>query len=318
LLSFAHCTKAQAQTPTVSWEAPASCPKPTALGDFRETQTGSALTASVSIHDEGSEWHAELHTLQQGRRGQRHLVAASCEELSRAVEVVLSLVASDDIGENEGVSETRPQTMEAPAPSDETTTPSVYSERTVAPARVPLDSTPAPSRTAPPFVAGTFGRLAASLGWVEGSTFGAGAQLAATHYEASWGGEIALQGTAPWATPEGDNGAAIDMQFYELAALGCHRWTPGALFAICAGPRLELVRGRASEVEAPSNDFALLPGVGVGVRMRGSARARVSWKIGADAHVRLRAAHFNDEPDGQVLTLSPFGARFVTGPDISF
>lgn len=316
LLPFFHCPSASAQESPVTWEAPPSCPKPAALDDFALAETG-VLSASVSIRDAGSEWHADLRTLQEGRRGQRHLVAASCEELSRAVEVVLSLLASERNENADDASAANPASPEdtSVVTSEATASPSVYTERTVAPA--PFDSAPAPA-IADAWTTETFGRLAASLGWVEGSTLGVGAQLAATHYETAWGGELALQGQAPWTSREAENGASIDMQFYEVVALGCHRWASAALLSACAGPRLELLRARASDVNSPESDFAFLPGVVVGFRVRGSAAARVSWMIGADAHVRLRAARFNVEPEGHVLTLSPFGARFLMGPDVRF
>jgi hypothetical protein len=270
----------------------------------------------VVQHDAG--WAATLTARHpSGATGTRHIEAASCAELERAVSVSLSLLEPADAASH--------ARLRAPAvaPSNTGAANDVASEPAPAAgadgsapvdAGVSLDT--GVSTELAPRTRGTrrgYVRSAALVGSGGGRFAELGAALSGGLWLGHWGGRLAVDARRPLASISAEHGVSLELTRLAAAFEVCGRNGAWIEWGLCAGPRLELVAGLASGPSDAGSDRVVLPGVGAGgfssvpiaSRWELFGELQASWALrGAEAHVR---------PWGRVYELPRLGASLLVG-----
>jgi len=287
----------------------------------------------IDVTRQGARWAATLTArYPEGGTGTRHLQAATCAELQRAIAVSLSLLDASEAsstGSPSTAAVAGDATVEGGAAASSDDVAAAPSGGDVAPpgaARPPSVSLDAPSETsalassaaapdapagmehalgdrsrAAPTVFMRGGGLVATAG---GQFVELGVALSGGMWLGSWGArfELSARESVSAISAEGEVGVEIQRLTAELDL--CTRASRGVEWGVCGGPRLELVTGLPSRVMDPAPDVVWLPGVGTGVWMR--------WPIGSDWAL-WSELQGNVSPWGGDYDLPLLGASLLAG-----
>jgi hypothetical protein len=294
----------------VFWHG-ADCGAPTpgsaAARDGREPRV------DIDVVQHGARWAATLTARHpSGATGTRHIEAASCAELERAVAVSLSLLEPADAASPAGLRVAPVAPSNTGAADDVAGGPAPAAG--VADGGAPVDTGVA-AAIAPRTPAARRGyvRSAGLVGSGGGRFAELGAALSGGLWLGSWGGRLEVGARRPLSAISAERGVSLEVTRVAAALEVCGRSGAWIEWGLCAGPRLELVAGLASGPSDPGSDRVVLPGVGAGGfssipfashwALFGELQA--SWALrGAEAHVR---------PWGRVYELPRLGASLLVG-----
>lgn len=241
-----------------TWTAPDSCPTQAEVVSQlsqavdADEKDWPALNARATVQQNGAQWHLQLDTEMDGRKGSRLLQADSCEGLARAATLVMALTLGEGLARRQAEAEAR--AAEPPQPPPTPPPPK--------PVKEPPKPPPAPAqqREATAWLAPTFG------------TDPLGAATPGLSLGVAWQPtlfRVALQvgGTLQQSTPlVGVDGSLTGKSLYvTLAACLAPTFRPVRLLACAEGGFTDLlVQGRGT---ARDRDHAV-PLYGVGPSLR--------------------------------------------------
>ena len=296
-----------------------------------------APRVEVAFSEHGARWTAKLQaSYANGSVGVREISARSCEQLLRGVSVALSLLEpaeleSESDAEAAGAAAIEPEATEPATPEAATPEPAT-SERADAPPAPPppaprLASRPPPSALADTGPAPAIGARRAASAWTlrASSLFGLagsstpelGVALSAGAWWNGWGTRLGLSARQPFGSIRAEHEVAIDLQRFDTAVELCARTVRAIRGGLCAGPRLELVRGMSLGPSRPTSDLIWLPELGgagwlslpMTERWALSAELRSSWSA--------RRAFARVAPWGRVYELPQLDSAVLIGAEWS-
>jgi hypothetical protein len=286
------------------------------------TSDGREPRVDIDVVQHGGGWAATLTArYPSGATGTRHIEAASCPELERAVAVSLSLLepterrstatrrASSVASRNTRAAD---EVARGPAPAAaDRGAPSARGSDAGGPpvdSGVAVESAPQARDARRGFV-----RSAALVGTGGGRFAELGAALSGGLWFGRWGGRLEVGARRPLSSIPAEHGVSLELTRVAAALEACGRSGTWIEWGLCAGPRLELVAGLASGPSDPTSDGVVLPGVGAGSFLRipiarewaFSSELQGSWALrGAEAHVL---------PWGRVYELPRLGVSLLVG-----
>jgi len=317
------CTSRDARA-EVLWHG-ADCGAPTpgsaATSDGREPRV------DIDVVQHGGGWAATLTArYPSGASGTRHIEAASCPELERAVAVSLSLLEPTDSA--------RTATRRVPSVASRNTPAAdeVAGGAAAAAAGAAGGDRGAPSaRTSavegPPVDAGVdvesmprardarrgFVRSGALVGTGGGRFAELGAALSGGLWFGRWGGRLEVGARRPLSSIPAEHGVSLELTRVAAALEACGRSGTWIEWGLCAGPRLELVAGLASGPSDPTSDGVVLPGVGAGSFLRVPLAPRWALSSELQGSWALRGAEARVLPWGRVYELPRLGVSLLVG-----
>jgi hypothetical protein len=278
----------------------------------------------VDVVQHGAGWAATLTArYPSGASGTRHIEAASCAELERAVAVSLSLLEPADAARTATRRDASVASRDTPvadevaggdaagAAGGDRGAPSARGSDVEGPpedAGVVVESAPRAQGARRGFV-----RSGALVGTGGGRFAELGAALSGGLWFGRWGGRLEVGARRPLSSIPAEQGVSLELTRVAAALEACGRSGTWIEWGLCAGPRLELVTGLASGPSDPTSDGVVLPGVGAGSFLRIpfaprwalSSELQGSWALrGAEAHVL---------PWGRVYELPRLGASLLVG-----
>ena len=296
-----------------------------------------APRVDVALSEQGARWTAKLQaSYANGSVGVREISARSCAQLLRGVSVALSLLeptapeSESDVREAAGTAAVEPATPEpaGPEPAPTVSAAAVSAQPASAqPPRPRLPSQPPPSALADSGPAPAAGARRTASAWTlrASSLFGLagtstpelGAALSAGAWWNGWGTRLGLSARQPFGSIRAEHDLSIDVQRFDAAGELCARTVRAVRWGLCAGPRLELVRGMSLGPSQPASDLIWLPGLGaagwlslpVTERWALSAELRSSWSA--------RRAFARVEPWGRVYELPQLDSAVLIGVEWS-
>lgn len=324
------------------WDAPSACPAP---------NVSSPSSVRVTVRQQQGRWFARIKDI-RAQGDERLLVGDSCDEVSRAVVVTLSLLSPRVEAPPTSESVLRPDASAAPStppaqpvtespapdplPSErvETNSPSSPVPSTLqnlAPSAEPeprAQRVPAPeadarerARLSPP----SSRPEGAPAAPVRGALLGGALQDGADLWSA--GGALAVAADWPRWTLMGDlrlalgavdAGVRLELQRVGLGLSACKRWDDQLTLLLCAGVGVDVLRGVAPEIARPSADASVLPGGALQLLLRVPLATRVAGLLALGAHGRVRGAQFAVAPTGVVYTFPRTGFSLLAGPELEF
>jgi hypothetical protein len=258
----------------VFWHG-ADCGAPTS--GSAATPDGHEPRIDVDVVQHGAGWAATLTArYPSGATGTRHMEAASCAELERAVAVSLSLLEPSG-----GASPARLR-VPSVAPSNTAASQDVASgPAPAAGAERAAPSTASSDVVGPPVDAGVEAESAppvrgAQRAWVRSAALVSsgggfaelGAALSGGLWLGRWGGRLEVGARRPLSSISAEHGVSLEFTRLAAALEACGRSGASVEWGLCAGPRLELVAGLASGPSDPTSDGVVLPGMGAGAFVR--------------------------------------------------
>jgi hypothetical protein len=287
------------------------------------TPDGREPRVDIDVVQHGAGWAATLTArYPSGATGSRHIEAASCAELERAVAVSLSLLEPADAASpgSQGVPPVAPSNTRAANAVASGPAPASDADRGAPPARSsdvggpPVDA--GVGAEIAPRVRGArrgFVRAAALAGSGGGRFAELGAALAGGLWLGRWGGRLEVGVRRPLSSISAEHGVSLELTRLAAAFEACGRSGAWIEWGLCAGPRLELVAGLASGPSDPTSDLVLLPGLGAGGFLRIPIAS--SWALSSELQGSwaLRGAEANVLPWGRVYELPRLGASLLVG-----
>jgi hypothetical protein len=292
----------------VFWHG-ADCGAPT-LGSAA-APGGHEPRVDIDVVQHGDRWAATLTARHpSGATGTRHIEAASCAELERAVAVSLSLLEPADAASHAGLRATAVAPSNTGAADDVDRGPAPAGADAGAPVDAGVGAEIAPRARG---ARRGYVRSAALVGSSGGRFAELGAALSGGLWLGRWGGRVEVGARRPLSSISAEHGVSLEFTRIAAALEVCGRSGAWIEWGVCAGPRLELVAGLASGPSDPTSDVVVLPGVGAGgfssipiaSRWALFGELQGGWALrGAEAHVR---------PWGRVYELPRLGASLLVG-----
>jgi hypothetical protein len=290
----------------------------------------------LSEHD--ARWTAKLQaSYGNGSVGVREISARSCAQLLRGVSVALSLLEptapeSESAEGSAAGAELRagePATPEAATPASPepaapesaaappAPSPSPQHVASPQPSSAVQDSGPEPSAPARRASRAWSLRVSSLFGLAGNSTPELGAALDAGAWWNGWGTRAGLSARQPFGSIGAEHGISVDLQRFDGSLELCGRTVRAIRWGLCAGPRLELVRGMSLGPSRPASDLIWLPQLGaaswlslpVTSRWAVSAELRSSWSA--------RRAFARVAPWGRVYELPQLDSAVLVGAEWS-
>jgi hypothetical protein len=319
--ALALCAVREARAEVVWHGADCGAPTPesAATPDDREPRV------DIDVVQHGASWAATLTARHpSGATGTRHIEAASCAELERAVAVSLSLL--------EPANAASPASPRASAVAPRNTRAASDVAFGLAPAALADRGAPSAGSSAvggaPPDAGASteiapqtrdarhgYVRSTALIGSGGGQFAELGAALSGGLWLGRWGGRLEVGARRPLSPISAEHGVSLELTRLTAAFEACGRSGVWIEWGLCAGPRLELVAGLASGPSDPASDVVVVPGVGAGgfsnipiaPRWALFGELQASWALrGAEARVR---------PWGRVYELPRLGASLLVGAE---
>jgi hypothetical protein len=316
-LSLCSARDARAEVLWHGADCGASTPSRAAAPDDGEPRV------DVDVVQHGAGWAATLTArYPSGASGTRHIEAASCAELERAVAVSLSLLEPADGARTAARRVPSVASRNTPAADEgagERAAAAAGGDRGAPSARTSdVEGSPEDAGVveSAPWAQGArlgFVRSAALVGMGGGRFAELGAALSGGLWFGRWGGRLEVGARRPLSAIAAEHGVSLELTRVSAALEACGRSGTWIEWGLCAGTRLELVTGLASGPSDPTSDGVVLPGVGAGSFLRIpfaprwalSSELQGSWALrGAEAHVL---------PWGRVYELPRLGASLLVG-----
>jgi hypothetical protein len=303
------------------------------------------VEVALSQHD--TRWTAKLQaSYANGSIGVREISARSCAQLLRGVSVAVSLLEPTALDADGSVAEhdrdeatLQSGAFERATPEPETPAPKpVLPERAPPPPASPPPASPPPAgqRAAAPVPASVLEdagaqpsvraqrassdwslRVSSLLGLAGNSTPELGAALSAAAWWQGWGTRVGLSARQPVGLIRAEHEVSVDLQRFDSSLELCARTLRALRWGLCAGPRLEIVRGMSLGPSSPASDLIWLPELGaaswlsfpVTERWALSAELRSSWSA--------RRAFARVAPWGRVYELPQLDSALLIGAEWS-
>jgi hypothetical protein len=292
-----------------------------------------APRVEVALSQERARWTAKVSaSYASGSAGVREISARSCAELLRGVSVAVSLL--EPTASEPEVDASEPATAAAVEASAQTDAdferaPSTAAAQPSAPvqhparasARAPAspqqDGGFAPSaatrRGAPAWSV----RASSLFGLAGNSTPELGAALSAARWWRSWGTRLGLSARQPLGSLRAEHGVSVELQRFDSSLELCARSVRTVRWGLCAGPRLEVVRGMSLGLSSPASDLIWLPELGAASWL--SLPMTERWALSAElrGNWSARRAFARVEPWGRVYELPQLDSALLLGAEWS-
>jgi hypothetical protein len=295
----------------LSWQAPSGCPQKEAVLARIRSLLGKTIPSAPPVRAEGQvelkdgSFELRLTTDQEGRRGERQVRSAQCEDLAGVAAVALTLLLTSN-----GADESE-ETSSAPSPS----------VPPPAPVATPVPDEPAASARTETVRSVRFlltaPQLALGLGPLPKPTVGVAGGLG---LEGPW---WSLRVLGEWskaqrmASPIEGYGATVDRLSASLWACTVH----GQRLSVSPCIRLSLARLSASGYGpnlAPTTQSELVGGVGAGLIGRAKLTEWLALMVGVGGQVELSRPVIALGSLGRVRQLGPASATLLIGPEWIF
>ena len=292
-----------------------------------------APRVEIALSEHGARWTARLTaSYANGSVGVREISARSCTQLLRGVSVAVSLLeptaseSEPSAPAAQSATELAPPAIE-PAASEAVAWPAasqpppVSQERPRAPSRVsasPLQDdglalSSETRRASPAWIL----RASSLFALAGNSTPELGAALGAAAWWNGWGARLGLSARRPFGAIRAEHGVSVDLQRFDSSLELCARSVRAVPWGLCAGPRLELVRGRSIGPSRPASDLIWLPGLGAASWL--SLPVTESWALSAELRGSwsARRAFAGVAPWGRVYELPQLDSAVLIGAEWS-
>lgn len=302
-----------------------------------------APRVEVALSEHDARWTAKLQaSYANGSVGVRTISARSCAQLLRGVSIAVSLLepTAPEL-EREGVessaapadaaklSAAEPTTPEPASPAPEPAAPEraaatpeplpppVQREASAQPPSAVRDTGPEASAGARRAASAWSLRVSSLFGLAGTSTPELGAALHAGAWWNGWGTRLGVSARRPLGSIAAEHEVSVDLQRFDGSLELCGRTVRAIRWGLCAGPRLELVRGMSLGPSRPASDLIWLPELGaaswlslpVTPRWALSAELRSSWSA--------RRAFARVAPWGRVYELPQLDSALLVGAEWS-
>jgi hypothetical protein len=326
------------------WRSPDTCPAP---AELRAPPQGTSRLW-IDVEQTASDWRATIHAEYAGGAGSRELSGHSCEELTRAVLVALSLIAPEVLLAPATQSEPPAPVSETALPEDKTESVSSRSPTASAPERPLAESSPrlGPKRQrspepkpAPRPEAGdkpevvTPGSLSSkrvelitelglgvALQDLVTPMFGGVLELDVAWR--SWSLRSGIMGRSTLGSVSLEQSTQVQLSLIGARAQACRTWSPSVQLGACAGPLVQRLTGTAPRLTDPQTSSQWLWGATASAVVRSVEPKRFGWWAELGLEWRKDSVALNVErKDKAAASIGQFpqlGALLLAGAELSF